>query len=685
VTEPGLSIRLDAPPESDVSVDGNLSLLDFHQRLLEAGLEEHVRSALLEIPGDQRADYRTALRNVGVDALDGKLATIAASCREIGVSWPFIDALRDLGTGSSAGLPSGLDDILNALPPLLASAGTTPTILVRLSVGWAGRRPQQREDLLEFAARLALGCDVTLVCGEVVGRRLRADHADLLPGHCLTDLCNRRRASDGPVAADRAERVDDALGSLEPDARPVAILSHLSESPTHSLRYDRLADRMALDQTPSESLRRLDDLGLVDRTDRADGSPVASLRPSGLDTHRALDRSVAADGGRASAGGASASTGVHGGASGPPQISPDMPCWPDGKTDPEDPPPADAPPADARPDDRRERYQHGLIAPEFAKTHQWVPAVEGSDTGEVVLQDADLDLNPGRDGRRPWVSFDAETDTVWCAGDYSNPMQFAALLAHGLTCEELIGALDLADRIGDRLEGLEIKEKPVLWWGICTGWLPSDVDSGGDWVSELRGARDDLLELCKALNRGNVERSTVTRHALGLIGTMTAIFDLLGLDCCLEARIPQFSRHFSDSGNSGRREDLVENLGMLSALSTRVGAFNVFRQAFEDRTDERQEALTPGFASKSADLEGSMGTSLIVVGDGVEGLADDLEDDLAPRPQHADAPPIGASVDVLQGVGKVRSRSVVRRMLRKNGLDPSRSASCPGNVRTYIS
>jgi len=650
--------------------------LQLHQRLLDAGLDRAVRAALREVPGDDRDEHRQAIQNVGVNSLDGSVAGVAAICCEIGVSWPLLDLLDRLGHGNTAGIASDRSDVFDAVPPLLAastSTPATPTVAISLGVGFAGRPPEQREDVLRFLADLAMGAEVVLVAGEVVGRRLRVDHSDVLPAHILTSLQNRRRTQDGPAAAEREERVETALGTLNRDARPAAILSALSETSTHSLSYGRLTRQLALDSTPSESLRRLDrDLSLVERTRRADGTRVASLRPAGLDVSRALDRAVASDGGRASAGAASASW-ASTDASHTPQNPPDMPCYPSDGRGPEDPP-DDAAPADARPEDRRERYQHGLIEPTWAPRREWVPAVEATDGGEVLLVDADLALDEDRDGRRPWLSVDAETDTVWVGGEFSNPMQFAALLAHGLLSEEMLAGLDLAGRLGEDLAGLDIKEREVLWSAVCAGWLPSDVDSGDEYVSELRGARDDLLELAKRVNTDDVSRSAVTRQSLGIVGTVVALLDLLGVDVVLEARVPQFSRHFSEDGNPARRDDLTDHLGMLAALTSRVGAFNFFRQVFEGREGHRSDAFTPGFTSGEAAIEGSMAASLVVVGDGVEDLAGDVEEDLAPRSPHSDAPPVGVGVEVVAGAGRRRTASVVRRMLRSRGLRSTRTA-----------
>lgn len=70
-----------------------------------------------------------------------------------------------------------------------------------------------------------------------------------------------------------------------------------------------------------------------------------------------------------------------------------------------------------------------------------------------------------------------------------------------------------------------------------------------------------------------------------------------------------------------------------------------------------------------------MNAGLVVVGDGVDDLGGDLRDELeSPRPIHADAPPVGVNVEVVDDVGPDRTRSTVRRMLRARGLHSTRTA-----------
>ena len=701
-----LGARQSHHPEADAQVDGDASLVQLHQRLVDA-LDEAIVAALKECPGDDRRDYRHHIQDLGVDVLGGRLVDALARLAE-GVD-PAADVaaahahraafhlLRRVGAGNVDGQPTTRDDVRAVLPPLLAAttaADATPTVSVRLGVGWPSRRKQQRADVLRYLSHLALGVDVVLVTTDAAATCILDDHAADVPAHVLTSLRNRRRPQAGHAADERVETVDEVLGSLSRGSRPAGILRALSAAPTDALGYDGLVDALPIDSKPYQAVSRLCDDGLAETTDAADGRTVVTLTATGVEVADVLTAEQARLRGRSSAA-PSRSEASDGSDSGPshkpPQISTDMPCCPPRWDAPPDPPDdrdgaADERPVDAAESaadaDRRDRYQHGWVYPRYADSRrEWVPAVESVDNGEVALVDVDLEplLDPDRDGRQAHVSYDAGRDAIHVGAEYSNPMQFAVAVACGLTSERLLATTDWADRIGDGLHGLDISEKAVLWSAVCVGWLPSDVEDGDAVLGEWRDARDELREDSGLANNDDsaVTRSQVTRDALGLIGTVVALFDLLGVDIVLEMRVPECSRHFSATGNSDERGDLLHHLAKLSALCSRVGAFSLHRQLYEQRDSKVSDAFTPGFESLDGGCTGSMRAGLVVVGDGVEDLADDVVErvDAGPCPMRDDAPPVGAAVDVVQGAPDDRLVATARRMLRRKGLRPTRTAT----------
>ena len=685
-------------------VDGDRSLLDLHRTIIDE-LRADLLDALRRVDGENPGDRRAVLTDAhGVTALNGHLAAIAADAaddlRQVDLGRVdredcddlahFFDVLSQLGDGTADGLPSDLDDLDDALPALLAGVATTPRVTVKLGVSWAGRRREQRAAVLNWLSRLGLGAAVDLVPTEAAARVMVKDHRADLPAGPLTSLRNRGRDAPGPLAAEaddvadsRAERAADAVAALSADGRPAGLLRTLADSHTHALTFDAAARRMALDASdlhdPAASLRSH---GLAESVERADGATVVSLSPAGLDASRRLSRSSS----RSAAGPADAHTGSGSeAASRTPQNAPAMPCCPSQGR--EDPSPA-GPAADRDDDraaeaaetdrtDRTDRWEEGAVTPRYLPRRRWLPAAEAADMGEVALVDADLGLDPDRDGREPGVSYDADRDAVVLSGEYHNPLQFAVTLAHGVLSEKMLAAENWADRIGDRLDGLDVSDRPVLWNAVCMGWLPADATTGADVLDELRGGRDDLLALLKDLDlRGDGDdvadnRSRATSHALGLLTTAVDLLDLLGVDVTLECRVPNAARHFGADGNPRRRGDLLDHLAKLSALNSRAGVWSVWRQLFENRETVRSDGWTPGIADAKT---GSLNCSLVVVGDGAESLADDLRDRLdAPAPVHEDAPPIGVDVDLRVGTDRARLGSTVRRMLRARGLRPTRT------------
>lgn len=704
----GFDVRQSHYPEADVRLDAGDGLVALHRSLVDelvAGddlLVDALREVRQDLGESKRDPLARRLRDAGVDALDGRVAdafaTLAlATDRDVDAAPAHahraaVHLLAYLGAGHVDGQASTTDDPLRALPPLLASTSTTPTVSVRLGVAWSSRRKESRGATLRFLSDLAVGADLRLVVTDAAARRIVDAHAGDVPTWILTRCRDRCQPRQAPAADD--ETAVDADGSISPTGRPAGVLAALARSSTHSLAYEDLARTMALDRPPYESVRRLSDRALVERHDRADGAAVVSLRPAGHDLAEALDADYGLVTGRSSAvsSRSEASIGSDSAASHtPPKSLPPCRVTRCDRMPPPDPPDRDGT-ADERPEDavdaaaladgdRLDNYGEGLIWPRYGGREDWMPALDAVDAGEVGLFDADLSdrLDEDRHGCQPHISYVAEEDAVVAGGEYFNPMAFATSIAHALTCERLLNAEDWADRVGDDLRGLDISTRPVLWSATCLGWLPEDVEDGDDLVDALRGAREDLLDLTGELasdDDDSADRSDVARHALGLIGTVVQLLDLLDVDVRIEMRIPECSRHFSPNGNGDRRDDLLDHLGMLTSLCSRIGAFSIHRQLFEDREDRRSDAFSPGFDDPETPRRGSNRAGIVVVGDGVEDLGEEVVDAIeSPRPTHPDAPPIGVDVDVVTGARDDRVAATVRRALRARGLRPTPTAT----------
>ena len=711
----GISVRQTPSHGADIVVQGDTALLTLHRRLLEAGLETAVVRVLTAC-GDPPTDHlRQQFSELGIDALDGHLSRVFATAATAAAAAPASDpdtlrtdgpeelshaltVLSRLGDGTVDGLPSTRADLDGALPPLFAGVSMTPTVTVRLGVSWASCRRAHRERVLQWLTQLALGVRVDLVVGEAAARRILADHRADVPAHILTSLRNRGREPPAPLAGeatvaatDRQTRVADAMARLDRDGRPCGVLQALARTPGQACPYQRLARELSLESPPYEAVRTLAAThGLVERTTRADGTTVVSLRPAGLDVVRRL--STAADIAptavqTARADGGSTSAGI----SDTPQNPPAMPyspaeveggtslqqtTLPEGPTD--QPPAADATATTG--EGRLEGWQTGLITPEWAPRSRWVPAAAATSRGELGLVSADLDLAVDRDGRTPAVSWSRDRDLVYVGAEYHNPMQAAATLAHGLTSELLWSRGEFADRIGDGLAGLAIQDHEVLRNATRIGWLPNSVTSGADLREQLRDAREELLLLSRELahtddpdDRADL-RSELAATALGLVGVVVQLFDLADIEVVLDYRIADLPRHFSADGNPDRRADLVAHLRKLTTICSRAGAWTGYAQLLEHRTDVRADGWSMD-ATPGVDVATPV-CGLLIHGGGVDQLADDVAAACRDATAvHPDAPPLRIDIDVRSGTDHHHRASTARRMLRARGLQPTCTAT----------
>jgi len=710
-SDPGLTVRYSPRSDPDFDIDGDASVLQFHRNLLAAGFDEVIAASLCDLDGEGLGDWRALLHSRGINALDGHLADVLASAtadlsaRTRGRSTDghrlthALQTLSRLGDGTVDGVPSTLADLDNAIPPLLADTGVTPTVSVRLGISWASRRRAQRERLLQWLVRLGFGARVELVVSEAAAYRIAHTHRAVVPAHVLTTICNRGRTPPAPISAEpsscadqRSDTAAAAIDALDRTGRPFGVLNTLADSAPHALSYRDLTRSMALDSPPYEAVRTLaSEYGVVERTDRADGTTVVSLRPAGLDVVRRLSSSTKGSNGtpdlpRADGGQISASV------SDSPQNSPSMPYCPDKDEGgdlgvqttldalPTTDRPAgehDAATADAN---RVENWQTGLITPQWAPRSRWVPAVTAASTADLSLVSADLDLDIDRDGRAPAISWDRDQEVVYAGAEYHNPMQAAVTLAHGLTCEQLWSSGEFENRIGEDLSGLAISDHRVLRNATRLGWFPNTVQNGTDVHAKLRSARDELLDLSRQLahtddpNDRTDLRAALASKALGLIGVVVHILDLVDVDVVLDYRIDDLSRHFSADGNTTRRADLVSHLQKLTAICSRDGAWVAYAQLLEQRAYVRADGWTL-HANPGGDVATPV-CSLVVHGGGVEQLEPDLLNTFSESTTvHPEAPPLRLDVTIQAGITHHQLASTTRRMLRSRGLHPTCTAT----------
>jgi hypothetical protein len=212
----------------------------------------------------------------------------------------------------------------------------------------------------------------------------------------------------------------------------------------------------------------------------------------------------------------------------------------------------------------------------------------------------------------------------------------------------------------------------------CFGYLPNRIDTAEAFVDALQEARDDLLELTRQLHREEYElerkefRAVICREALGLAGVAVHLLDLADIDLTVEARVPQYSRHF----DTDRRDTFVETLATEATIFSKYGHHVARRHLFEDRPDKRRQVFEP--TVDADDPFGELIPSYSVVGEfgsKREAFVDALEDALAaPAELHDDAPEFAVPIPVRTRHDRHAVATAARRLLEGKNLTVTREA-----------
>ena len=214
--------------------------------------------------------------------------------------------------------------------------------------------------------------------------------------------------------------------------------------------------------------------------------------------------------------------------------------------------------------------------------------------------------------------------------------------------------------------------------GIQVGWLDTDsiIDENGINYVELRNKlcsvgrtilgrlSDDFTEWTSS------EWSESYGDPLGLITSMTALLDHVGIETSFHLRFPDTSSFFS---NDTAREDFIKFLEHTAPKQARYGTHSAFRQVVEDRAAKlkyrKQMEIDP--TDRTADLTASW----VIAGEGMDQLTEELLGalrDVDPREavKNGDEDSIGIEVPVHTGGTMGQARRVVRDILNKKNWNP---------------
>jgi len=215
--------------------------------------------------------------------------------------------------------------------------------------------------------------------------------------------------------------------------------------------------------------------------------------------------------------------------------------------------------------------------------------------------------------------------------------------------------------------------------GMQIGWLDADSVIDQDGLDYL-AIRDHLYQVGRSVlarlsnldDMADGERREYFRDAHGLLASMTALLDRVGVDTTIQLRFPDGE---AARTNENVRDDVVSFLANTAPKQSRYGAHSGWRQVVESRPDKLKYRLPMDIdpTARTADLTASW----VVIGDGMDGLRDDVVaalDDVEPRDAIQDGDEEGIAIDVPVHVGGTyaHAKAVVEDLISKKGWNTIR-------------
>lgn len=613
--------------------------------LVEQNIDEFIRAVLSFKKERSDAEYRLELEQNGVTALNGLYADVCLSvCRlNDGAHEDFKELTAALGSGQTpVDLRSIFEDILTGPLALLANVDQRPTISIRMDAGFFGLRTDHRRNYCRLLASLAKGCDVRLVTTGYQRRKLRNLHREDLPEFGTNSNPSQTL---GPLA----DLVEDARQALKPDSTAVTALRHIADEPAQTLAYAELRALLPVGKsTVSTCISTLADLNLVEKFGPRTKQKI-ELTSVGTAFLDALD----ADSGRQAK--LDSLFGTSGNSNDNKRIVP------------------------ANPRIGELAGQSNLVQVRDLGRPATVGARATAVENGIGL--AEHPVEKMNDGLTPLWWYDSDDDVLTVAADWHKAHQYMVCIARSLASTRTFDQILTPDRLDGEpggLSGLVLDEPGLLRRARRLGWL-KDRDANGEGFTErLTEAREHLLDLTRRLKQKRDAGedccdlySLILREAHGLVGVMTHLLDLAGVEVVWQIQLPESSPG-RDYGPT-RRSQLATMLTTAVGICSKYGQIATYPHIAETRPEQRNSATKPTVDAKNPYAE--LIPSIAIVGPGVEHLTDDLEEAINGLEPHENAPEMAIRVPIQN---RTRERGayaqVTQRVCKTKGLQPTREA-----------
>jgi len=701
----------------------------------DQGLVDELLEAVDDLVGDQPRGARaarlvdehdvTALERTvaGTDA-EHHYATLADYAADGGFERQrLINLTRHLGTQTQFG-QTRLDDVVTGPVQILAAASTsTPTVAIDAQ-DLFDLQSTQRVALIRHLRRLTPGVRVRVTGSRQSLWRLIKQHEDELPTSVTERTKSRLLSSrDGSASKEYRQRACEVVADVGRDHIDWRRVKAIYDAECETMSYDRLQDHPLADFDSRAAVRQfvarmterdiLEALGSSDAREvrltamglAAIGEhPDADLDPDDAPLVRGGSTDVVRQ--QRAADDADQTT-----VSDPPKNSNSTVYSHTHRMGGEDPGPA-APPHSADGDrsgdaaDRpteagssadsslaREDAEGDAVADpddtqssqsgsrhSFLDLHEHHGAAAVADDGEIGLVNRELTESDEED---PWkYSYDPERDEVVVdVLDSSKKALTAVRLCEALLSDSALHQVLTVNRLAggkDRsgLGGLPIEQPYLLRAGACTGYLRNVDSTAKRYRKRLCRAKDELVEMTSDLQEddGSLDEeqaSETIKKAHGLLGTVSRIYDMLGVSIRRKIRVPNWSVEDDD-----RRSHLAKMIAKQTSISARYGLYSAHRVLHELREDKREQLLSTPDVDPS-DPTGDVIGSWVLVGpdvDTMEPHLDDLGEHLDLQEDGENFAPFRLDVHVRDGNRRQAFATAASRLCSFKNLDDTRGA-----------